>query len=120
MLQKGPQKRSGNFWDRKKPEICAIIITLPSIKTSIGELAQLVERFHGMEEAIGSNPLFSTKKCPILGIFVFWGISSACGALPPQGRGHRFEPDILHPNRECLFLSLCDVLHLKIPDFYFM
>jgi hypothetical protein len=27
-----------------------------------GELAQLVERFHGMEEAIGSNPLFSTKR----------------------------------------------------------
>ena len=26
-----------------------------------GELAQLGERFHGMEEVIGSIPLFSTK-----------------------------------------------------------
>ena len=26
-----------------------------------GELAQLGERFHGMEEVRGSNPLFSTK-----------------------------------------------------------
>ena len=27
-----------------------------------GELAQLVERLHGMQEVSGSNPLFSTKK----------------------------------------------------------
>lgn len=26
----------------------------------LGELAQLVERLHGMQEASGSNPLFST------------------------------------------------------------
>ena len=26
-----------------------------------GELAQLVERLHGMQEVSGSNPLFSTK-----------------------------------------------------------
>jgi hypothetical protein len=26
----------------------------------IGELAQLVERLHGMQEVIGSTPLFST------------------------------------------------------------
>ena len=27
-----------------------------------GPLAQLVERFHGMEEATGSNPVWSTKR----------------------------------------------------------
>jgi hypothetical protein len=26
-----------------------------------GELAQLVERLHGMQEVTGSNPVFSTK-----------------------------------------------------------
>ena len=29
---------------------------------SFGAIAQLVERFHGMEEARGSNPLSSTLK----------------------------------------------------------
>ncbi len=28
----------------------------------IGELAQLVERLHGMQEVTGSNPVFSTTK----------------------------------------------------------
>ena len=27
-----------------------------------GELAQLVERLHGMQEVTGSNPVFSTQK----------------------------------------------------------
>ena len=31
-----------------------------SVKQSFGAIAQLVERFHGMEEARGSNPLSST------------------------------------------------------------
>jgi hypothetical protein len=30
------------------------------VKQSFGAIAQLVERFHGMEEARGSNPLSST------------------------------------------------------------
>ena len=30
------------------------------MKQSFGAIAQLVERFHGMEEARGSNPLSST------------------------------------------------------------
>ena len=29
---------------------------------SIGPLAQLAERFYGIEEVIGSNPVWSTKK----------------------------------------------------------
>ena len=30
----------------------------------LGELAQLVERLHGMQEVTGSNPVFSTKQIP--------------------------------------------------------
>ncbi len=30
-----------------------------------GELAQLVERLHGMQEVSGSNPLFSTILIPL-------------------------------------------------------
>ncbi len=45
-----------------------------------GALAQLVERFHGMEEARGSNPLSSTQERPA---------HSASG--PPSRRGFRFE-----------------------------
>ena len=33
------------------------------MKQSFGAIAQLVERFHGMEEARGSNPLSSTEVC---------------------------------------------------------
>ena len=33
---------------------------------SFGAVAQLVERFHGMEEARGSNPLSSTNVCLVL------------------------------------------------------
>lgn len=33
---------------------------LPFI-SSVGLLAQMVERFHGMEEVAGSNPVQSTK-----------------------------------------------------------
>jgi hypothetical protein len=43
-----------------------------SVHLHIGELAQLVERFHGMEEAIGSNPLFSTLER----LFQFIGMAS--------------------------------------------
>ncbi|MEY4739748.1 MAG: hypothetical protein RLZZ05_1132 [Bacteroidota bacterium] len=32
-----------------------------SIFAPLGELAQLVERLHGMQEVTGSNPVFSTK-----------------------------------------------------------
>ena len=35
-------------------------ITFPYICTPLGELAQLVERLHGMQEVTGSNPVFST------------------------------------------------------------
>jgi hypothetical protein len=31
-----------------------------------GELAQLVERLHGMQEVTGSNPVFSTEQLHIL------------------------------------------------------
>ena len=31
-----------------------------SIFAPLGELAQLVERLHGMQEVTGSNPVFST------------------------------------------------------------
>ena len=34
-----------------------------SVKILIGAVAQLVERFHGMEEARGSIPLSSTEVC---------------------------------------------------------
>ena len=34
-----------------------------------GVLAQLVERFNGIEEVSGSNPLCSIKKAPILGAY---------------------------------------------------
>ena len=37
----------------------------------LGPLAHLVERFHGMEEATGSNPVGSTKKIPTLGRYFF-------------------------------------------------
>jgi hypothetical protein len=39
----------------------------------LGELAQLVERLHGMQEVSGSSPLFSTKcgyRNPILVFFL--------------------------------------------------
>ena len=32
-----------------------------SIFAPLGELAQLVERLHGMQEVTGSNPVFSTQ-----------------------------------------------------------
>jgi hypothetical protein len=35
------------------------------ICTPIGELAQLVERLHGMQEVSGSNPLFSTLQAAV-------------------------------------------------------
>jgi hypothetical protein len=38
--------------------------------TYCGPLAQLVERFHGMEEVSGSNPLRSTKKIALRGGFL--------------------------------------------------
>ena len=43
----------------------------------IGELAQLVERLHGMQEVSGSTPLFSTnykQKGTTRGAFLFTGI----------------------------------------------
>jgi hypothetical protein len=43
----------------------------------IGELAQLVERLHGMQEVSGSTPLFSTtfkNKGTTRGAFIFEGI----------------------------------------------
>ncbi len=40
-----------------------------------GELAQLVERLHGMQEATGSNPVFSTKKRSLSGERFFYLIA---------------------------------------------
>ena len=37
-------------------------VGFPYICTPKGELAQLVERLHGMQEVTGSNPVFSTIK----------------------------------------------------------
>ena len=37
----------------------------------LGELAQLVERLHGMQEVSGSNPLFSTLQMKSFSIIVF-------------------------------------------------
>ena len=35
----------------------------------LGELAQLVERLHGMQEVTGSNPVFSTNTIGLIIIF---------------------------------------------------
>ena len=37
----------------------------------LGELAQLVERLHGMQEVSGSNPLFSTSKPAMYWIYEY-------------------------------------------------
>ena len=40
----------------KIPKLISVWYTRPDT----GDVAQLVERFHGMEEAVGSNPIVST------------------------------------------------------------
>ena len=45
------------------------ILPLVLIKNLFGELAQLVERLHGMQEVSGSTPLFSTKVAQIAAFF---------------------------------------------------
>ncbi len=50
------------------------------LRPRFGALAQLVERFHGMEEARGSNPLSSTQPRTLVG-------SAAPGPCICSGQG---------------------------------
>ena len=52
------------------PENIRITFVL-TIFAPFGELAQLVERLHGMQEVTGSNPVFSTKANTMYWLFTF-------------------------------------------------
>ena len=52
---------SKNISEYSKQTKILLITLLRLYLHPIGELAQLVERLHGMQEVTGSNPVFSTK-----------------------------------------------------------
>ena len=58
-------------WHLTFTPLCSIIVVVFR-----GELAQLVERLHGMQEVTGSNPVFSTKFHPLGMVFLFSGFVS--------------------------------------------
>ena len=68
--------RPVGVWRSTHPAICcswatfAILNGSLSDTTKYGAMAQLVARFHGMEEVRGSNPLSSTISATILRISV--------------------------------------------------
>ena len=83
--------------------VCAVFVSrvrTGTVRGPHGAIAQLVERFHGMEEVRGSIPLSSTPKPQVTGLRLlsFWGIHACRSAvavrltveqaasLPPGGR----------------------------------
>ncbi len=55
----------------------------------LGELAQLVERLHGMQEVSGSTPLFSTSFKPRKGLFLINIFCSSEELACPEFTGMR-------------------------------
>ena len=69
------------------------ICHLPLVLHPSGELAQLVERLHGMQEVSGSNPLFSTYEIwqvfDFISFIFFNCWAGVCSKHPGADKGDR-------------------------------
>ena len=66
-------------WHLTFTPLCSIIVVVFR-----GELAQLVERLHGMQEVTGSNPVFSTKFHPEGMVFFIFRLCFTSALSPPR------------------------------------